>query len=196
VRNIIVQRRPLGVEESFEIRCSVDGHRETERGQEFDLHTILIAGSAHVWHETATLLARRRFAESGDRDRRVSGAEAVPAFTPVKVVTLHAAADVGRRYAAVSGDFNPIHLSAVTAKLFQFRAAIAHGMWSLARCAAEIGADRLDGETVLDVSFRRPVFLPATLMLQRSASSAGCEFRLCDARNEKPALIGTLRASS
>src|SRR6266487_1403229 len=43
-------------------------------------------------------------------------------------------ADLGRRYAAVSGDRNPIHLYRLTAWLFGFRRPIAHGMWAAARC--------------------------------------------------------------
>ncbi len=42
--------------------------------------------------------------------------------------------DIGRRYAAVSGDSNPIHLYNFTAKLFGFPRAIAHGMWTKAKC--------------------------------------------------------------
>jgi acyl dehydratase len=196
VRNVIVQRRPLRLDESFQLRCSIEGHRELERGQEFDLHTALIAGGAQVWHEIATLLARSRALAGGNRVRRAAVPEStVSAYTPVKAVTLHASGNIGRRYAAVSGDFNPIHLSVLTARMFQFRRAIAHGMWSLARCASEVGADNQSGEKVLDVTFRRPIFLPATLTLQRSASDGDCEFSLRDVCNEKPVLTGTLRVS-
>ena len=50
------------------------------------------------------------------------------------------AKDLGRRYAAISGDYNPIHLGALSAKLFGFKQAIAHGMWSKARCLAALDA--------------------------------------------------------
>ena len=46
--------------------------------------------------------------------------------------------DIGRRYGAVSGDRNPIHLYPLTARLFGFRRAIAHGMWTKARCLAAL----------------------------------------------------------
>lgn len=42
-------------------------------------------------------------------------------------------ADLGRRYALVSGDFNPIHLWPFSARMMGFKHPIAHGMWSLAR---------------------------------------------------------------
>ena len=44
--------------------------------------------------------------------------------------------DLGREYAAVSGDHNPIHLYPLTAKAFGFPRQIAHGMWTKARCVA------------------------------------------------------------
>jgi acyl dehydratase len=47
-------------------------------------------------------------------------------------------ADVGRRYAQVSGDYNPIHLHPLSARLFGFKRPIAHGWWLLARSLAEL----------------------------------------------------------
>ena len=67
--------------------------------------------------------------------------------------------DIGRRYAAVSGDRNPIHLHPLTAKLFGMKAPIAHGMWTKARCLAALESTLPDAYTV-DVSFRKPILLP------------------------------------
>ena len=57
-------------------------------------------------------------------------------------MTIDVPGDIGRRYAGVSGDPNPIHMYAVTARLFGFKSAIAHGMWSYARVLAALGAQR------------------------------------------------------
>ena len=67
--------------------------------------------------------------------------------------------DLGRRYAAVSGDRNPIHLHALTAKPFGFPRAIAHGMWTKARCLAALEG-RLPDAFSVDVRFRKPILLP------------------------------------
>ncbi|MCQ9177639.1 hypothetical protein KMT30_00930 [Streptomyces sp. IBSBF 2953] len=77
------------------------------------------------------------------------------------------ASDVGRRYGAASGDRNPIHLHALTARLFGFPRAIAHGMWTVARCLAAHGvppAVRVRAE------FRAPVLLPGTVVLAADGS--------------------------
>ena len=50
-------------------------------------------------------------------------------------------ASASRAYAAVSGDVNPIHMSALTAKAFGFPRAIAHGMYTAARALSEYEAD-------------------------------------------------------
>ncbi|WP_217232290.1 MaoC/PaaZ C-terminal domain-containing protein [Streptomyces anulatus] len=84
-------------------------------------------------------------------------------------------ADLGRRYGAVSGDRNPIHLHPVTARLFGFPRAIAHGMWTVARCLAEAG----DPSSIRSVraGFRAPVLLPATVTYAADASGDAFELR-------------------
>jgi acyl dehydratase len=110
------------------------------------------------------------------------------------VASFRADRGLGRRYALVSGDVNPIHLFDLTARAFGFRAAIAHGMWSLARCAAALEAAGLaSGRFALDVEFRLPVFLPATLLFESWADGEGAAFALRDSQGEKLHLSGSLR---
>ena len=73
-------------------------------------------------------------------------------------------ADTGRRYGAVSGDVNPIHLSAVTAKAFGFPSAIAHGMYTASRAFTEARVD-LSKPLRWDVTFDAPVTLPGSLLV-------------------------------
>ena len=68
--------------------------------------------------------------------------------------------DIGRRYAAVSGDRNPIHLHGLSARLFGQQGAIAHGMWTKARCLAALQGHLPEAFTV-EVAFKLPVRLPA-----------------------------------
>lgn len=160
-----------------ELFAWLEGHRDTERGQEFELHTEWRQGSDVPWRETMTFLARGRSA--GGNKTRVK--EERPAAE--QRITFDAPADIGRRYGPHAGDVNPIHLTNLTAKLFGFKRAIAHGMWSLARCAAELPAE---GPGTLEVQFKLPVFLPAKLVLERR----GEEFMLLDETREKPHLVG------
>ncbi|MFR9795385.1 MaoC family dehydratase, partial [Streptomyces sp. MS06] len=68
--------------------------------------------------------------------------------------------DLGRRYGAVSGDRNPIHLHPLTARLFGFPRTVAHGMWTVARCLAAHG---VPDAVHAHAEFRSPVLLPGTV---------------------------------
>ncbi len=192
VRNVISQQRAIGVGESFELRCGVEGHRVTERGQEIDLESVVMADGVSIWKETSTYLAR-----GGVRTRsvrvRTTEPEALRPFGASKTTHFRAQSGIGRRYAWVAGDFNLIHLCDATARPFGFRRAIAHGMWSLARCATEVGANGIRSPVELEVSFRTAIPLPASLTLHTVASGDGCRFALHGTHGEKPHLLGRLR---
>jgi acyl dehydratase len=84
-------------------------------------------------------------------------------------------ADQGRRYAAVSGDYNPIHLSAWTARPFGFKRPIAHGWWTLARALAELDTD-LPASCVIEARFVSPLSLPGTVFFESGPIAGGMGF--------------------
>ena len=195
VRNCIVRERAQDPTEPVALRSWLEGHRDTERGQDFDLETEGLAGRAVIWRETCTFLARRRGRPAAkpvaDKTR-----ESLLDKGSVTSTSFAVPAGLGRRYASVSGDYNPIHLADVTARPFGFRKAIAHGMWSLARCAAELGEAGMPGQTTLDVAFRLPVYLPAWVTLESCAATGTVDFALKDSAGHKPYLTGELRTTS
>ena len=71
----------------------------------------------------------------------------------------------------MSGDLNPIHVHPLSARLFGLRGAIAHGMWTKARCLAALGSELPPAYTV-DVAFRKPIVLPATVRFAEAAGPA------------------------
>lgn len=99
--------------------------------------------------------------------------------------------DLGRRYAAVSGDRNPIHMHALTAKALGFSRAIAHGMWTKARCLAALES-LLPDAYVVEVRFRRPIELPATVAFAELREQAAIDFEVRDAKRDTPHLHGNV----
>jgi acyl dehydratase len=83
--------------------------------------------------------------------------------------------DLGRRYAGVSGDRNPIHMHALSAKLFGFPRAIAHGMWTQARCLAALEQRLPDGFSVA-VEFRKPILLPGEVAFAEAEQDGAIRF--------------------
>ncbi len=169
VQNRIAMREPLSADEPAEIRCWIEGHRETERGQEFDLHTEYVVGGQPRWDETCTFLARKRARRGRRRRPRTVSAQrgGRPDAVAMKSSSFRAPSGLGRRYGFISGDVNPIHMSDLTARAFGFPRAIAHGMWSLGRLASDFEPAQFDGGCELTVSFKLPIYMPAWLMLQR-----------------------------
>ncbi len=98
--------------------------------------------------------------------------------------------DLGRRYAAVSGDRNPIHMHAWSAKPLGFKQAIAHGMWTKARCLAAVES-RLPDAFRVDVRFRKPIFLPGRVeFLVDAEGDKEIAFAVRDAKRQTPHLDG------
>jgi acyl dehydratase len=185
LRNRIETLRAIGDREPLDLRCRVEGHRETDRGQEVDLVTEAHAGGQLAWTEVQVLLARR----PGARQPRPPAGPVAPAGARSARWSL--GADLGRRYARVSGDYNPIHLSGPSARLFGFRRAIAHGMWTLARAAAELQPRVAGGAAVLEVTFKLPVLLPGRVSFQEWPLARGLGFALLDEAGERPHAVGS-----
>jgi hypothetical protein len=150
IANRIVRHRPIELGEELSLSASVRGFEPHRRGRTFDFVTEARVGDELVWEGFATNLKR---GDGDDSLPREPSFEAPP-------VTAHwtLGDDLGRRYAAVSGDHNPIHLHAWSAKAFGFPRAIAHGMWTKARCLAAL---RLPDAFETSVKFKKPILLPS-----------------------------------
>jgi hypothetical protein len=193
VQNRIAMRQPLSAEEPAEIRAWIEGHRETERGQEFELHTEYVVAGDAIWDETCTFLARRK-PPAGAKPGGARNADGAPDAAAMKSSSFRAPSGLGRRYGFISGDVNPIHMSDLSARAFGFPRAIAHGMWSLGRSASDFEAEQFNGGCELSVTFKLPIYMPSWLMLQRWSIENGSGFALRDAQGEKPHLVGTLKS--
>ena len=165
--------------------------RDSAKGTLFDLVTEVHSGGEPVWEETSTFLRRGQPAE-GAVDEGLD-LETVPSSG----TQWRLGADLGRRYAAVSGDHNPIHLYGVTAKAFGFPRQIAHGMWTKARCLAALDGRYPDAVRV-DVAFKKPVLLPGTVAFGSRAVSSGdardWAFSLTSPKDGSPHLLGRTTA--
>lgn len=191
LQNRIHHYRPIHVSEALTLNVKPANLRVHAKGQAFDMLITASTGDGEVvWESVSTSLRRQGGASASTPRANDSAKTTVSAATtePWRVP-----ANTGRRYASASGDRNPIHLHAVTAKLFGFPRAVAHGMWLKARCLAALDT-RLPSTYSVDVLFKTPVLMPTGIIFQTSTpeESEVC-FSLCAAENGKPHLVGTLR---
>ncbi|WP_346621175.1 MaoC/PaaZ C-terminal domain-containing protein [Blastococcus montanus] len=189
VRNRIDVLRPVRTDEVLDLEVWAErfaGHRS---GATVDLCASVSAGGAEVWRSRSTYLARGATAPA---DAPESDVTVVVGDLDRVAATWRIPADAGRRYATVSGDVNPIHLSGLTAKAFGFKRAIAHGMWVKARVLAAV-ANRLPDAVTVDVGFRKPLFLPSTVTLSTAQADGGWDVAVRHATNGSEHLVGTVR---
>ncbi len=201
VENRIVQHRPIASGEELTIHVRPTKLQPHPKGRTFSLQTVVLAGDDVVWDETSTMLRRGKPSPGADGTKTgdshpksarqpeefgVLGAE-VPAGAEWRL-----GGDLGRRYGSVSGDRNPIHLHSLTAKPLGFPAAIAHGMWTKARCLAALEA-RLPDAFAVDVRFRKPILLPARVEFASAEQDGETLFAVRSAGDHKPHLDGRLK---
>ncbi|MFM2151687.1 MAG: hypothetical protein RL199_122 [Pseudomonadota bacterium] len=184
----IIQHHAIEASAALSLAVRVEGLRPARQGFEFDLVTFADVDGRRAWESVTTILARTLPKAPKEEKRRDSSP---PGEGPhaLRSVVWRLPSDQGRRYAAVSGDFNPIHLSRPSAMAFGFPRAVAHGMWTLARAVAELDVP-VDLPLSLEAQFRRPVLLPAEALFQAYAREGGLDFAVRTADGTHAHLVG------
>lgn len=185
--NRVTQSRPLCWDEPLDLRVHADGLRPHHKGTRVDLvATVRGADGPTAWQGVSTYLSPGHHLPGTDRPERPPREGPV---LPVPTGRWRYGADRGRRYAAVSGDANPIHLSALSARALGFPRTIAHGMDTAARALATVGAARGDRFT-WQVDFAAPVLLPSGPVVSIRPDGAGWATTVWDAGRGRVHLTG------
>lgn len=177
--------RPLRGLGPFVVSVEVNNLAAHEKGAVFSLITRLQDQLGPLWEGDSRILYRDLTLEGPVIER--SEEAALQLF---EVDSWQAPANIGRAYARVAGDYNPIHLSAVSARLFGFPHAIAHGLWNKARSLAALSQHLPAAGYAMDVRFQKPVLLPATLQLRASEPAAHGQFSLTG-KHDLPHMVGS-----
>nr|WP_312179342.1 MaoC/PaaZ C-terminal domain-containing protein [Arthrobacter sp.] len=169
LRNEVRHLRPIHYTEPLSVIAwaeNLSGHRS---GTQVELVAEVRSGTELVWTGRSTYLAKGVFLPRFDRPvNRPERTEFVP---PLPTAQWRLGADAGRNYAMVSGDFNPIHLSSLSAKALGMKRSIAHGMYLASRVVEEAGP-AVQEPFEWEIEFESPVFLPATVSLRISDAGA------------------------
>ncbi len=187
-QNLIERSRDISVSEPLDIHTHIENLREHPKGLLVDAVSEIKVGRELVWRQVTTFLHQQRTSLSGGPKPEPKPDEVPP--PPLR--TLRVEQKMITRYAAASGDHNPIHTSGLGAKAFGFPKPIAHGMWS---AAAVLGAieGRIPGKVEYSVKFGKPILLPATVNVYADQVATGWDVALRHPKKGFPHLTGTLR---
>jgi len=192
VRNTIDVLAPLSRDVSYDLAVSIAEHRLVAKGIEIDLLTQATVAGAVVWRAVTTMLHRCKTDVA--EPARAAAEPAIDANLQHWILP----AGLGRSYGFASGDINPIHLSAFSAKAFGFKRAIAHGMWSKARCLAALESVLPTTPYRIEVAFKLPILLPTKARFGSQRTSVqqtgdAYEFELRSGDGVKPHMRGLIQ---
>jgi acyl dehydratase len=189
ISNAVESPRAVPVGAAVDVSVRAVGPRPHPKGRTVDMLTSVAMDGENVWSSTSTYLRR------GTGSGKAAADAARPIGVPTDLATTSVwklPGSLGRRYAAVSGDRNPIHLSSLTARPFGFSRPIAHGMWMSAACLAALEG-RLSDALRYDVEFKAAVPLPSTVELATRVTHGGsADVVLRSARSSRPHLVGRI----
>lgn len=185
--NVIEQLRPISVSEPLDLKVRAENLRPHAKGTQVDFVSEVSVGRELVWRQVSSFL--KMHPTGAPKEPRAEHKAEVP---PPPTRTLRVDQKTIGRYAAVSGDRNPIHASTLGANAFGFPGAIAHGMWSAAAALQPLEG-RLPGAVTYSVRFGKPIVLPATVNLYADRTSDGWDLTLKHPKKGYPHLSATLR---
>jgi hypothetical protein len=182
LNNEITVYKDIELDANLDLFTAMTGSRVTSRGVEWTLDMHVNVDNELVWSSSSTMLYRCKTTEPRKPAASI-GKQGIAQMWSVD-------SGLGRRYAQISGDYNPIHLTSMSAKLFGFKNAIAHGMWSKARCIAALQDQLPEAGYRVQANFHRPLFLPSDVLFYQDRQKDHLRFSLFNKSGQQAHLDG------
>lgn len=188
--NRVSLARPISIDEEFEVLAWAQNLAGHARGTSVELVVEVVSAGQPVWRGVSTYLAKGKFLMG-----QGTPADRSDFTAPTPTAQWQLTRRDAKRYAAISGDRNPIHTSLLGAKAFGFPKPIAHGMFTAARALAQARALRPDSYD-WSVEFGRPVLLPGrvAVALTPTGSGHGAQYTAWNAKSGKLFFTGQVTA--
>jgi hypothetical protein len=194
LRNHIVQYRPISNNEVFDIIVELQQKRVVKQGLEFDFTIELNKKGEVLWESVSTMMKKGKFGTDYTELPLTDLMEPVPDDAAYR--ELYIPKNMGKKFARITSDYNPIHLSALAARLFGFKRDIVHGMWASAQALGVLPEDSEKLPIRVDLAFKGPIFLdsPSKLMLKKIRRGYRFDYYCED--NPRPSIQGKVTSVS
>lgn len=184
----IIQYSPISPEDTLEVTCKFGRLLAHDKGTAFETLTTLHREGEKVWEENAAnlYLGKKKLASEPVESIQIE------VETPAEQLTWDLDDTMGFKYARVSGDYNPIHLHAVGAKIMGFPKHLIHGWFTLNKTLST-EQEWLGRPHELYVSFKKPFFLPGSANSRLAWTDNVLNFETLNAKEGYPHIKGYLK---
>ncbi len=182
--NSIIQHRPLYIGEEFSVTCRFGNLIAHDKGQAFEVLSYISVNNKRIWEDVTIYLYKGKEGVG----KVLEWNQPILEDNCIKE-SWSLYQNLGFEFALASGDFNPIHLHPITAKLFGFERHLIHGMWSVGKILALL-EKRMPESFELNASFKTPIYLPASVIYRHQKTDDGFDFDIVNNTQEKPHLKG------
>lgn len=184
VRNSLVQRVPVHRSASVDFELALAAIRTFEKGMEADVSMKVSESGELVYESLNTFYARGAFGPAS-ASRAPSPPEPGGAAVASWVTPRHAAL----RFARLTGDYNPLHLSDFYARRLGFGRASLHAQRVLGACVARLPAFDWQARCRMEVWIKGPVPYGAAVSLRASTQTHAVDFGLWTQLDPRPAIV-------
>lgn len=189
-KNKVVQLRPILPHEIMNIEAQLLPGKLISQGIEYDIVTKVTIDNDLIWTGTATYLLRGKF---GQDEQAPSGSLSMDSLeTSTQLDIWKLPLNLGRKFAKVSGDFNPIHLTKVSAHLFGLDSAVAHGICVLGQSISKLNL-KIQRPVEIQNIFKGPLFLGNEVFLKSSNHDKEIRFDHFCGENERPCIQAKIK---
>lgn len=171
---------------SFDIDLKIKGFSLHKAGVLFNIESTITQNNKQIWRCISTFLSIMKLPKSLHAELKKTLSNASPTskksltetmiksfgceqdFTEIKFPS-----NMGKKFASICGDYNPIHTNRILAKLFGFRSCIAHGICAFTKCLTQVSGHHVPNHFPLRASvyFISPIFIPNSVILQYAGVS-------------------------
>ena len=160
----------------FKIELRIHKFEKHRSGITFKLNSIISQNNEKIWNCTTTFLSRGTIriknVDNTSLNIKSIGTNIQGMIDALgnksNDIDIKIPKNIGRTFASICGDYNPIHVSPFLAKLFGFKCCIAHGICIYAKSLTQINKIDIPNHYPLhaSVTFLSPIFLPSTATIQ------------------------------
>lgn len=190
LRNHIIQHRQIHIDEIFDIEVEVIEQRIVKQGMEFDFTISIIIDGKRIWESISTWLTRGKF---GKEYETTPNAEILTTESEAQhFADLYIPEKIGKTYAKITLDYNPIHISKTLAPLFGMKRDVAHAMWATGQALGVLDFISYDKPVRIDLAFKGPLFLDNKSHIKTIEKNKNLHFDYYCSDNDRPSINGKI----